>query len=118
MALPYGAALVRNAHNATNARGLLNYLWSAEAQNLVGNAFASPARPDVHPADERSTQVRSALEGVRIIRPDWTAVAGSEKVLVDRWLSLRTAPDSTAPPVATAPPPTLAPPSATPPATH
>jgi 2-aminoethylphosphonate transport system substrate-binding protein len=104
IALPYGAALVKGGHNPGNGRALLAYLWSAAAQNYVGESYAAPALPVVQ-FDPRAAQVQAALTGVTIIHPDWQAVTAQVSSLVAYFNATRSAPDGVSVPPTTVPVP-------------
>ncbi|HEV3231948.1 MAG TPA: substrate-binding domain-containing protein [Candidatus Dormibacteraeota bacterium] len=97
LALPFGAATVRGGHNPKNAHALLAYLWSADAQRLVGRSYVAPSRSGVVPTDDRSLRLRALLAGVTVMRLDWEAEAAAQQRLTDRWLAFRAAPDATIP---------------------
>ncbi|MFE0026462.1 2-aminoethylphosphonate ABC transporter substrate-binding protein [Amycolatopsis sp. NPDC059021] len=75
-ALPYYAGLVTNAPHADNAKKLLDFLFSPEAQAKAADAYGIPARADVTTSGPKAEKVKAALSGVDIWQPDWTAVLG------------------------------------------
>ncbi|MCP2256818.1 2-aminoethylphosphonate transport system substrate-binding protein [Streptoalloteichus tenebrarius] len=73
-ALPYVAGLARNAPHGDNARKLLDFLFSAEAQKTVPEAYGRPARTDVTADGEIARQLDDVLRDVEIWEPDWDRV--------------------------------------------
>jgi 2-aminoethylphosphonate transport system substrate-binding protein len=104
IAVPYGAALVRGGHNRANAVALLAAMWSKAGQAAVAAAPGLPARSDVVPTDCRTQTIRRHLAGVRIIRPDWAAIARDHAALDAAWMHLKHAPYGRPPPPAPIPP--------------
>ncbi|SHF37788.1 2-aminoethylphosphonate ABC transporter substrate-binding protein [Streptoalloteichus hindustanus] len=75
-ALPYVAGLAGNAPHADNGRKLLDFLFSAEVQKTVAEAYGRPARADVRPEGEIAGQLDEVLRDVEIWQPDWDRVLG------------------------------------------
>ncbi|MFD4631369.1 2-aminoethylphosphonate ABC transporter substrate-binding protein [Streptomyces sp. NPDC058284] len=87
-ALPYAAGLVTKAPHDANARKLLDFLLSRDAQRQVseiGGGF--PAREDVRPTDANATALGEIMDGVEIFRPDWRDVSENLPSYVEDWKS-------------------------------
>ncbi|MGV9819908.1 2-aminoethylphosphonate ABC transporter substrate-binding protein [Nocardia xishanensis] len=77
VALPYFMGLAKGAPHAEAAKKLMDYLLSKEAQQTLGpDAFAVSARTDLAgaPAAGSGPTPAALLQGVQVVRPDWTKV--------------------------------------------
>jgi 2-aminoethylphosphonate transport system substrate-binding protein len=75
LSLPYVMGLAAGAPHAADARRLMGYLLSADAQKAVAaDALGKPVRDDVTPDDAHYRQITAALDGVTVWNPDWNAV--------------------------------------------
>ncbi len=85
-ALPYDAALVRNAPHADAARKLIDFLLSPGAQERVSSlARGFPVRDDIHPADAGFGELQRIMQGATIWSPDWNDVLLHLSDDVERW---------------------------------
>ncbi|MBF6215448.1 2-aminoethylphosphonate ABC transporter substrate-binding protein [Nocardia puris] len=74
VALPYFIGLAKGAPNSEGGRKLIEFLLSKDVQQTLGpDAFAVSARTDVSGTGSGTTPA-SLLEGVEIVRPDWSRV--------------------------------------------
>ncbi|MCP2280202.1 2-aminoethylphosphonate ABC transporter substrate-binding protein [Nocardia amikacinitolerans] len=75
VALPYFMGLAKGAPHAEAAKKLMDYLLSKEVQQTLGpDAFAVSARTDLADATGSGPSPAALLQGVQIVRPDWTKV--------------------------------------------
>ncbi|MGV9614774.1 2-aminoethylphosphonate ABC transporter substrate-binding protein [Nocardia xishanensis] len=77
VALPYFMGLSKGAPHAEAAKKLMDYLLSKEVQQTLGpDAFAVSARTDLAaaPAAGSGPTPAALLQGVQVVRPDWTKV--------------------------------------------
>ncbi|WP_431047759.1 2-aminoethylphosphonate ABC transporter substrate-binding protein [Streptomyces sp. P1-3] len=86
--LPYAAGLVRGAPHTANAKKLLDFMLSADAQrqvSAVGGGFT--ARTDIRATDENATALAEIMKGVEIFRPDWKDIDENLDEYIDAWKS-------------------------------
>lgn len=82
----YVIGLVAGAPHAANAKKLIDFLLSRQAQEQVSSiAEGFPVRTDVHPADANFKALKAMMRGVEIWTPDWNAVLATLKADVARW---------------------------------
>ncbi|MFE6037607.1 2-aminoethylphosphonate ABC transporter substrate-binding protein [Streptomyces sp. NPDC056452] len=87
-ALPYAAGLVDKAPHSENARKLLDFMLSEQAQkdvSAVGGGFS--ARKDIKATDSNATELGRLIEGVEIFEPDWSDIGTNLDSYVDAWKS-------------------------------
>lgn len=85
-ALPYYIGLVQGAPDAANAKKLIDFLLSKEAQSTVSSvAQGIPVRSDVNPTDDSYKALEARLNGVTIWQPDWDQVLADLQADVARW---------------------------------
>lgn len=86
MSVPYSVGLVKNAPHTANAKKLLDYLYTTDAQEqatTVGGGF--PARADVKPTGQEADDLAALMDGVEIVHPDWDDIAENLDSYVDGW---------------------------------
>ncbi len=85
-ALPYYIGLVKGAPDSANAKKLMDFLLSKEAQATVSSvAQGFPVRDDVTPTDANFKALQSKLQGVTIWSPNWAQVLSDLQADVARW---------------------------------
>jgi 2-aminoethylphosphonate transport system substrate-binding protein len=92
VAIPIGAATVRDAPHPGNAQAVLRALWTPTAQAGIGAASLMPALDGVTPVDARSKEMSRLLQGVTIDRVDWTQAVRDLDTVEQGWEQQRTAP--------------------------
>jgi 2-aminoethylphosphonate transport system substrate-binding protein len=85
-ALPYDAALVKNAPHPEAARKLIDALLSKWAQDQVSSlAGGFPVRDDVHPSDASFKELQRIMDGITVWTPDWNDTLDHLSQDVSRW---------------------------------
>ncbi|KUF17202.1 2-aminoethylphosphonate ABC transporter substrate-binding protein [Streptomyces silvensis] len=87
-ALPYAAGLVNKAPHDANAKKLLDFLLSRQAQaqvSSVGGGFA--AREDIKATDANAIALDKIVDGVEVFQPDWGDISENLKTYVEAWKS-------------------------------
>jgi 2-aminoethylphosphonate transport system substrate-binding protein len=76
VAVPYVMGMAKGAPHQPEAKKLMEFLLSAEAQQTLPDAFAVPARTDLRdaPAAAAGPSAAAALKGVEIVNVDWNKV--------------------------------------------
>jgi 2-aminoethylphosphonate transport system substrate-binding protein len=92
VAIPMGAAALRDAPHTGNAAAVLRALWTPTAQAGIGAAALTPALDGVTPVDARSQEMSRLLKGVTIDRVDWTQAVRDLDAVDQGWEQQRTAP--------------------------
>lgn len=89
MALPYDIALVKNAPHEADAKKLIDFLLSKEAQGKVYSlARGFPVRNDIPATGKTAAALAKIMSGVEIWTPDWNAVLPNLKADIARWHSV------------------------------
>lgn len=85
-ALPYEAAMVKNAPHPEAARKLIDALLGKWAQDRVASlAGGFPVRDDVHPSDASFKELQRIMDGVTIWAPDWNDILDHLSEDISRW---------------------------------
>jgi 2-aminoethylphosphonate transport system substrate-binding protein len=85
-ALPYEAAMVKDAPHPEAARKLIDFLLGKWAQDRISSlAIGFPVRDDVHPSDDNFKELQATMTGVTIWTPDWTDTLKNLSNDVARW---------------------------------
>jgi 2-aminoethylphosphonate transport system substrate-binding protein len=85
-ALPYFAALVKDAPHAENGKKLLDWLLSKPAQSTISDvALGLPARGDVPATGAAAERLMGMMQGVAIWTPDWKQVSEDLSKDAARW---------------------------------
>lgn len=75
MPLPYYIALVKGAPHEANAKKLIDFMLSKQAQMEASSiAYGLPVRDDVHPTDDKYKKFHALMQGTTIWSPNWTQV--------------------------------------------
>ncbi|MEU6487961.1 2-aminoethylphosphonate ABC transporter substrate-binding protein [Streptomyces sp. NPDC046887] len=85
-ALPYAAALVKDAPHTANGKKLLDFMLTEQAQRQtteIGGGF--PAREDTVPTGPEAEALAKLMRGVEIFTPDWADIEKNLTAYVDDW---------------------------------
>jgi 2-aminoethylphosphonate transport system substrate-binding protein len=82
ISMSYYIGLLSEAPHAENAKKLIEFLLSKEAQSVI---VGEPVRKDVQRTDPDYMKLRQAMQGVTIWAPDWTKVLKELPVDVAKW---------------------------------
>lgn len=86
MSVPYSVGLVKDAPHTANAKKLLDFLYTKDAQEQATTvAGGFPARSDVHPTGDEAEKLDALMDGVEIVHPDWDDIAKNLDSYVGDW---------------------------------
>ncbi|WP_433525707.1 2-aminoethylphosphonate ABC transporter substrate-binding protein [Nocardia pseudovaccinii] len=76
VAVPYVMGLAKGAPHQSEAKQLMEFLLSADAQKSLPDTFAVPARKELRdaPATGSGPSASAVLKGVEVVNVDWTKV--------------------------------------------
>ncbi|OIV38268.1 2-aminoethylphosphonate ABC transporter substrate-binding protein [Mangrovactinospora gilvigrisea] len=83
---PYAAGVVKNAPHSANAKKLLDFMLTKQAQQeatTVGGGF--PARADVKPTGKVADDLKRTMAGVEVFSVDWNDVSTNLQSYIAKW---------------------------------